>query len=829
MKKTFIILLAIVILLIGALLVIPIFFKKNLIEVAQNTLNKQLKAEVEFANLKVSLFQNFPQATVEFHDLMIKGIGDFENDTLLNVDYIRTQMDLSSLFSKSNMSIEEIVLSKPKIQLIVAKNGKANWDVAKTNGSQNSSKVEQDKEADEFQLALKKIEIRDAELVYQDKQGKMLASLKDIDFDISGEMFGSSTQLQTKGTVADFTYGMDGVNYISKTSLDITTLLHADFEQIKFTIAENELLVNRLPLELSGSVAMPSDTTFVDLKLQTKQSDFQNFLALVPPVYEEYLKDIQTSGSATISGMFTGFFVGENYPEINLTMAVADGNFRYADMPEEIKKIRAGIELTKPQGDLDLLEIKVDEAHAEIRNNPVDLNLLITNPVSDPYFDGALIGKVNLSHLKNALPIDSVDISGLIDVNFFAKGNYSDVEAEAYEKIQSDGVVILDNFEYISPTLTQVISVPQGKLNFSPRNIELKGMSVEVGQSDFYLSGKVSNYINYIFKKGVLKGNLQLRSNYTNLNELFRLQLSEQASPKEQTGESSEEESLVFDIPEGIDITFRSNIKQAVFQRIPIQSVEGVIRATNQKLVLDGLNMNMLDGSMTMNGSYQNTLGNQPFFDFGFEIANFDIPAMYNTVSGARKLLPGANGSKGKLSTSLNMKGRLSPQMKLIPSSANGEGVFSTKNVEIKDSPLFNQLSGILKKEKLRNVDIDDFTANLTVENGNLLLQPFTTKVIGQETKVQGSLNAESLLDMRLDFNVEREMFGPDIQKFLNVIPGNQKIKMLPAGVLIKGPVGEPKVNLDLSETQKAVADATKDDLKKSLDQLGKGLKKLFK
>ena len=175
------------------------------------------------------------------------------------------------------------------------------------------------------------------------------------------------------------------------------------------------------------------------------------------------------------------------------------------------------------------------------------------------------------------------------------------------------------------------------------------------------------------------------------------------------------------------------------------------------------------------------------------------------------------------------MSGRLSPQLKLIPATANGKGLLNTKNLELKNSPLFNQLSGILKKEKLKEVRIDDFTASFTVENGNLLLRPFKTKVIGQETQIQGSLNAQSILDMRLDFKVERELFGSDIQKFLAVIPGNEKIKMLPAGVNIAGPVDGAKVSLDLSETQKAVTDATKDDIKKSLDQLGKGLKKLFK
>lgn len=829
MKRIIIVMFIVIAVLFGAVLAIPVFFKQNILNTAKTTLNKQLNAEVEFADLKLSLFKNFPKVTVDLQDVMIKGKGEFAQDTLLNVPRFEATMNLSSLFS-SDRSIEEIILERPSLNLVVAESGNVNWDVTAASGTTEKENATTG-DAEEFRLKLKNIEINNARLVYNDKLAIMHAGLEDINLDISGEMFGNTTQLNIGGVVRDLTYSMEGVTYVSNTSLDLKTLLDVDFESMLFKIAESELLVNRLPLELSGDFSVPNDTTFMNLQLKTKASDFENFLALVPNDYEEYLKDITTTGLATISGGVSGYFFDEDYPKIDLQVKVANGHFKYSEMPEEIRNISAEMLIRKSQGDLDLLNISINEAHAEIRNNPVDLTLKLLNPISDPFFDGAFVGKVNLDHLKDALPMDSVKISGIIDANLFVNGRYSDVEAEAYDKIKSDGVVLLTNFIYDSPDLTQQVVIPSGRMDFSPQNINLGNFDLKVGKSDFRLSGKVSNYLNYAMKEGELKGNLQMNSSFVNLNELLRLQVNEEkAAENQQTPDADQDfEALAFDVPENIDIIFRSNIKQAVLNRIPITAITGEIRAVNKKLILDGLEMNMLDGKMTLDGSYENTQQNQPVFDLGFAIAGFDIPTMYQTVAGFRKLIPGAGNSTGKLSTSLGMKGRLSPQLKLIAASTNGKGSFSTANVEIKDSPLFNQLSGILKKEKLHNVTIGDFTAHLTVEDGSMLLRPFKTKVIGQETTISGSLNAESLLDMRLDFNVQREMFGPDIQKILAVLPGNEKITMLPAGVVLKGPVGNAKVNLDLSATQKAVTDATKDDLKNSLNKLGDGLKKLFK
>ena len=837
MKKILILILAIVVLLLGALFVIPIFFKKNLVEVAQNTLNKQINAEVEFADLKLSLFREFPQLSVEFRNVEVKGKGQFQNDTLLHVSYVRTKMDLASLFNKSGMRIEEIVLFQPRLNLMVSDSGKNNWDLIPAESTVASNTGNTIEESNEFQLQLEKIEVQDANFLYDDKEANLKFELDDINLDISGRMYGNSTDLALNGKVNRLTIQQNKINYVAGSSLSLSSLLKVDFDIMKFTIVENEFVLNNLPLELSGSVEIPSDTTFMHLQLKTNESDFQNFIALVPPAYEDYLKDIKTNGTATILGNITGFYMDEDYPEWDARLKVVNGNLHYTDLPEQIEKIKADIRIVKPQGSLDLTELRVPEAHAEIRNNPVDLTLEVSNPVSDPHFDGAFVGKINLAHLKDALPIDSVNMAGIVDANLFIQGNYSDVEAEAYDKIKSDGAVLLDNFVYDSPKLTQKISVPHGKLDFSPKSIQLRQFSMRVGQSDFQLSGKISDYLNYLLKDGVLKGNLSLTSRMVNLNELLRLQAKPNENVVEKQDISSADSKtiqdsldiLAFDIPENIDIAFRSDIENAVFNRIPIQGINGSIRAVNKTLVLNGLSMNMLDGQLKMNGSYKNTDHNQPVFDFGFHVTDFDLPTMYQTMSGVRKIMPASGNSSGKISTNLKLKGRLSPQLKLIPSSANGTGMLSTQGLIIKNSPVFNQLGGILKKEKLRNVTIDDFVANFTVENGNLLLRPFATKVIGQETKVAGSLNAESLLNMRLDFNVEREAFGPDIQRILSILPGNEKIKMLPAGVLINGPVGKPKVNLDLSATQKAVTDATKDDLKKSLDNLGKGLKKLFK
>jgi len=825
--------------MLGVLISIPFFFKKSLIEKTKTTINKQVNANVEFEGFKLSLFRSFPKVTIELQNVIITGKGEFQPDTLLTIANAKAKMSLRSLFKKSERSIEEINLDQPELNLIIGKTGYANWDIMAESGVEStiSATSEPVKQEDEFALLLDKIEIKNAKVLYSDRETAMFLVFENVNLDVNGKMYGSSTELMVKGNAERFSTDYDSVRYISNISLETTTLLNVDYEKMDIFIKENELLVNRLPMEVTGSIQMPSDSAFYDLTLKTKDSGFENFLALVPPGYEEYLEKIKVSGSASISGNVKGLYFEEIYPAFDLKIDVTDGNLKYVDLPEEIKNIRADISVSKPQGILDLTEVNIKTAHLEIKNNPVDLTLLLKNLVTDPWFDGAFIGKINFDQLKNALPLDSVNISGTIDANLFVKGNYSSIEKEQYDKINSDGIVLLDNFLYDSPDFTQKIWVPSGKLDFSPQNVNLSQFNLKVGQSDFNLTGKVYNYLNYIFKDGVLQGDLQLASSFVNINELLRLQKKKEtpastnknvAEPSTGSKVAESQEKLAFDIPKNIDFTFRSNIDKAIFDKLPLSEITGLITAKNGKLILNGLNMNTLDGELKLTGSYENTPQNQPLVDFGFEIIRFDIPVAFQSFSGFQKMAPIAGQSQGKLSSSIKMKGQLTPMFKILPSSVDGNGNFNTENLRIINSAVFNQLKGILLPEKLQNVEIEDFKANFTIVNGNIDLKPFKTKVAGQETTVLGTLSAENLLNLRLDFNVNRDAFGTDIQNILNVIPGNKSITMVPAGVNITGPVNKPDVKVDLSAARKTITNAAKDGIQESAKKLGKELQKLF-
>ena len=838
MKKILIVIGIVVALLIAAMAAVPLFFKQALLEKTKITINKHINAEVEFSDLKLSLFRSFPKVSLELVDIQVVGKGEFANDTLFAAPSIRTKTALRQLFGKGNVGIEEILLKRPVLKLVVGASGNVNWDLLADSESKEEAAAVSDSDEEGIVFQLDKIGISNADFIYEDREADILFRLNDINIGVSGEMYGTEAQLLAEGTAAQLFLSYAGVNYITNTSVETRTKLNVDYDIMDIEIQENELLINRLPLEVLGMIQMPDDTMYFDLHIKTKESGFDNFLALIPPDYEDYLNEITANGTATISGTVKGKYFDEDYPAFDLKIDVSNGNIRYADLPEEIKNISADLSITKPQGVLDFTEVNIRKAHAEVKNSPVDFRLALKNLMTDLHFDGALTGNVNFNELKAALPLDSVNISGIIDADLMVKGNYSAIEKEQYDKIQTEGTVNLTNFLYESPGLTQQVKIPEGKMTFSPQAVNLSGLSINIGQSDFRLSGNVTNYLNYLFKEGTLAGTLQLNSTQVNMNELLRLQVAKEDQQPQKTdatkkSREEQEEILVFDVPANVDFTFQSDIQRVIFERMPITDVKGLITARKGKLVLDGLNMRMLDGGLKLSGSYENTAENKPLFDFSFDLSDIDIPKAYQTLLSVQRMIPIAGNSQGKFNISLNVNGQLTPGFGILASSVDGSGLFNTVNLQIIESPLFKQLKGLLKSEKLNNVKIDDFRAFVEVEKGAIKLKPFSTKVAGQETTISGNLNLENLIDMRLDFNVQRDAFGDDIQKILGVLPGQERIQLIPASVLLKGPVGKPEVKIDLEEARKMITNEVKksaqENLQENINKISEGLKKLIK
>lgn len=839
MKRKISIALGIVALLVALVAALPFLYKDKLLVKVKSSLNNQVNAKINFEGFSLSLFSHFPKVEMEIQGFSLVGINEFSSDTIFSARTVSTDISLMEMIRGKGLEVKSLVVENPRINLVSNKAGKVNWDITKpTPGPGQASGSTATAESGDFKMKLNDIRINNLNLHYSDEAMPMNVWVKNSNLSSSGDVSGTVTSFDMKGEAAEFIFEYDSVKYISKTALKAQTLLKVDYSKMDFAFDRAKLWINNLPLDLNGSFSMPNDSMLFDLGFKSERSDFATILSLVPADYQKYLEKADIKGSAEFKGSVKGLYYNEIYPAIDISLVTDNASFKYQGLPESIQDIQISTRIAKPEGDLNLLKVNVDKAHASIRSNPVDFHMTTGNLFTDPEIDMGFSGIIDFASLKQAIPIDSLEITGLMKARVQLAGKLSSIEKKAFDQFKSEGEASVQNFRVVSNKLNKPLEISQAQVTANTSEIKIKRFDAKIGQSDFSLVGNLGNYLGYIFKNDVLKGNFSLNSEFLNFSELSNIQKSNNKTEeividKKSANTASADSVVAFQVPEKLDISFQSVVKRAVYDRMPISNLNGLVLIKNQRMDLSNLSMEILQGKLAVNGSYSGNKENKPLFDFKLNLENIDLPTAYQSIGTFQHYLPIAGKSQGKISTQLGISGAMNEKMKITPASLNGLGILNTQNLMIVDSPVFDQIRGIIKKEKLKNVKIDDFTAKFQFENGQLKLNPFKTNIADQQATIYGSLSASRDINLNMDFVVNRDDLGADINKGLGFLPGSQNIKTVEASVILKGTLTKPEVSLDLSKARRQIEQEVKkasvEEIKGSVKKIGDELKKLFK
>ena len=112
MKKVFIIIGSLVVLLLLVMVLVPIIFKDDIQKAIDQELDKNLKATAFYDTdaFSISLFKSFPNLSVSVGNFGIAGIDQFEGDTLISVKEFSITVDLMSAIAGDQIKIKNISL-----------------------------------------------------------------------------------------------------------------------------------------------------------------------------------------------------------------------------------------------------------------------------------------------------------------------------------------------------------------------------------------------------------------------------------------------------------------------------------------------------------------------------------------------------------------------------------------------------------------------------------------------------------------------------------------------------------------------------------------------
>ena len=792
MKKLLKIVASLFAVLLLLLVSIPYFFKDEIEALIKEEGNKMLNAEFDFGSLDISLIRNFPKASITIEDFYLKGVDVFENDTLVAAKEVTAAVDVMSLFGDEGFDITKVLLDGVSLNAIVLPDGAVNWDVMKPT---DEVEEETDSTATSFRIKLQEFIVSDFNLVYDDRQANMYASIENMDAECSGDFGSARTVLGLETAVEALTFSMDGVPFLSKAKVAADMEVDADLENNKFTLKDNVLQLNAIKAAVDGWVALTDEGMDMDLTLNSNQIGFKEILSLVPAMYTEDFNGLKTDGEVAVAAFVKGSLIGDSIvPQFGVDMDVKNAMFQYPSLPAGVDKINIVANVSNPGGSVDQTVVKVAPLSFVMAGNPFSVSATLATPVSDMQFNVAAKGKLDLGKVKDVYPLEDMDLNGLLDADMSVNGRMSSIEKEQYDKISAQGSLRLNGMQLDMKDMP-VVDIKNSVLTFTPRYLQLSETTVNIGGNDITVDSKFENYIGFALNGTTLKGDLNVKSNHFDLNDFVTT--SDQVVAEGDVAEVTETTDStatagVIRIPENIDFTMNADFKEVLFGKMALKDINGKLLVKNGKVDMKNLSLNTMGGNIVVNGFYNSAEGAQPEFNASLKLTDIVFAQAYKELDMVKKLAPVFNGLTGCFSGSMKIDTKLDDTMSPVLSTMNGSGSLSTKDVSLDGVTVIQQVADVLQKPSLKNTKVKDINLDFTITDGRVTTKPFNIKLGDYKMNISGTTGLDQTIDYRGEITIP-ESLG-DVSKIGT------------ADLLIGGTFTSPKVSIDLESLAKSAA-----------------------
>ncbi|MFN9319243.1 MAG: AsmA-like C-terminal region-containing protein [Chitinophagales bacterium] len=789
MKKILITIGVFFILLIGGTAIVPFLFKDKIVQAAKDAANQELNAVLNFESIDVSLLQNikhFPDITLIVHNPSIAGIGQFTGDTLVKMEALKLALDIKSLFqTEQPMKINSVELLNADIYAKVAADSQTNWDIAKPS--------KDTKEPSKFSLAIENIVLDNVYVKYIDVPANNSAEIIGLNHKANGDFTNNLVKYSSETTIDDVSYFQGLIPYLKNARLTNESTIEIDQAAKKYSFSANKIQLNDLELLLNGFIQqMDKEAMSMRLDFKTENNDFKKVLSLIPSIYKNDFKNIETKGQFDLKGNVEGLYRGSVYPKMDIVFNVNNGEFQYPNMPKKVSNIQIVSAIKSPGGSMDNMTVDVSKFSMNIGSDPFEGRLKVTQPMSNPYTELYSKGKINLGDVLKFYPMEGVKkLEGMVNLDLDLKARQSDLKAKNYAAIHADGNAIVKGLIYESSTIEKPVRINDLALNFSPQFVDMPACIGNIGATDCNIKGRLENFRGYYLSKDeVMSGNISMACQKVDMNEF---------ASEEKNGKKSD----YVMVPNKIDLTGNATIGEMLYGKMIIKNIAGSMAVKEEKINLSNVKAELLGGSAKMNAIYSTVGQTKPITAVHYDIESFDINQVYNYMESASKLAPIMKFMTGKLSSKSNLTMNLLPDMSPDLSTLNGDFTVAIPLAKVVGLPVLQQIASVTKLSQLNSLEATNINADLAFDKGRVVLKPTNFKANNLDMTLAGFQGLDKSLDYKMAVDVPFSQLGNAssvvsglVSKFNLPFLGNINPETIRLNLNVKGFFDKPQISL---------------------------------
>lgn len=322
------------------------------------------------------------------------------------------------------------------------------------------------------------------------------------------------------------------------------------------------------------------------------------------------------------------------------------------------------------------------------------------------------------------------------------------------------GYVVMADAKIQEPSIDADIQIPSINFDFTPDELLIRDSQLKIDQSDFQLTGKLTNVQEYIRNEGLLKGDFNFRSHKTDVNKLMSLfsgmgyseeeLVDNEGATPEQVAQESTTSSGPFMVPKGIDISLYTSISEAYVQKDTARNVQGTVTVKDGIMVLESMLFTTSAAKMQLTAMYKTPRKNHLFMGLDFHLLEIEIAELLELIPDVDSIMPMLRSFSGKGEFHLAVETNTDSLYNLKKSTIRGAASVRGIDLVLMDGETFTEIAKTLRFNKKTENKIDSLTAEFTVFRNEVDVYPFIIVMDKYKAIVEGRHN----LDMNFNYHI---------------------------------------------------------------------------
>jgi AsmA protein len=781
MKKTLkisgIALLVVTVILIFLVLT-PFIFRDKFAGIVKSAINKNLKTELNFSEMDVSFFHHFPKLTVTLTNFTLKASAPFDTDTVIKASDVSFGIDLMSLF-RGPITVNTVYLNKGKVCLKYNEKGQSNFDVlkAETDTVQKAGP----KEASNFSLKIEHIIFIKSDFLYSDPSLPLKISVFGINYNGKSMLEKDILRLDSRVKIDSLDFYYNHIPLVHSKPVKANLITSIDMNTLSMKFEKNDLNIKDIPFEFRAEFNFRKDgyTFFISLFsmfgdeyasgslwLVSSQRLFVALKADINMTLQNWVKGFGITDTE-LRGLFTmkinaqgEYYSGQNpasnkpdtiplsIPDFTVSSTLKNGYFHYKKLPSSIDNISFDLKASAKDHDYRTFQVQLEGLKTEFMKNRIEgffrLNGLADLPVS-----ARLSTKINLAEIRQVIPMDSLDLKGMLDLDLDVNGKYAPARklfpVARINLALSEGFLNTKYYPHPVEKISAKVTITNKTGKLEDTRIQLTPLSFEFEGNPFFVNADLSNPDNLSYKV-VSKGTLELAKIYRvfsqkglDLDGFISTDLNLQGRQSDAMAGRIE---LLHNSGKLVlrDIAVRSE-----YLPLPVVIKSGVFRFDNDKIWFEKFESRLGASDITMDGHLSNVV---------------------NYVLADRQVLKGSFSLRSEKLVAEDFMAPAEPAS-VTTSQAKGTSQASEGVIVIPEN-LEIGLKAEVNKIRFGTTDITDFSSSVEIKKGLLVLKSMNFGLAGCKVSMDATYGSIDTKKAFFDFHVKADEF--DIRRAYNEV-----------------------------------------------------------